>query len=226
MITVQRNLSMLLGGAVLLLLTIVSLIWIPAHGSELGVLSQTGISLAHPSGWANLFPNQVVEQNNVSARLTSLEVNKTEIAATICFDLPDTSDWWAYPRLEGQFVESSEGGLTNDDESTIQSTHRCYLYKFYNSKGFNIASGQELAIVIDALQTSLPEVITPEMVERANQRLASKGIRFAVEAQDHAIGFKILAKPENMSEETAYQLIQNALSEYFPGPWRFSVILP
>jgi hypothetical protein len=177
-------------------------------------------------GELSISPNQVVVQNGVSATLTSPQVSRSRILATICFNLPDTSDWSAYPRIEGQFFESLAGELVNYDASTMQSTYRCYLYKFYNSKGFNLSSGQELAIVIDALQTNPPEAITPEMVERANQRLAPQGVQFTIETQAHAMGFKILAKPENMSEETAYQLIQNALSESIPGPWRFSVMLP
>lgn len=189
---------------------------------------QTSVNLEIlPAEGLTLNPNQKVERNGVSAELVSLEVSRNNIDAMVCFDLPDTEDWWGSPYVVGQELTARRGTLLhNGDADIMQKTHRCYRYYMFSSQGFDIEKSKRLIIKIDDLRISLPEVPSPQMIENANRRLTSKGVQFKVITGDHSGRIEIVTKPAGMSDAQAQQFAMDALPEKVIGPWVFSVELP
>lgn len=173
--------------------------------------------------------DQTVRANNVSMTLKSLILNPSHAEALICFQMPSASDWGLttskitvgdkeYPFMGGGLA--SEKG---DPSSALTSPERC------NVVGFDIAydeSTTSVTLTVPRLQASVSEVVTPETVAMANQRLADKGIEFDYVNIDHGGNIVILKQPEGLSDGEIYPLIWDALAEQYEGPWVFTVPIP
>lgn len=172
--------------------------------------------------------DQTVVANNVSMTLKSLILNPSHAEALICFQMPSTLDWGLftsrisvgdkeYPFMGGGLAEVGGSGFA------VTSPERC------NVLGFDIVydeSVTSVTITVPRLQASVNEVVAPETVAMANQRLADKGIVFNYENIDNGGNFVIIQRPDGMSDEELYPLIWDALAEQYEGPWVFTVQIP
>jgi hypothetical protein len=98
-----------------------------------------------------------------------------------------------------------------------------------NRIGFDIPydeSASSITLTVPRLLASVPEVITPDRVQMANERLADKGIQFDYENIDHGGNIVIQKRPDGMEDVEIYPLIRDALAEQYEGPWVFTVELP
>jgi hypothetical protein len=173
--------------------------------------------------------DQTVLANNISMTLKSLIVNPSHVEALICFQMPSAVDWGLiasrltiggreYP-ISGAGIASSK----NDPMPAMTAAERC------NNVGFDIAydrSATSLTLTVPRLQASVNEVVTQEVVDRANQRLAEKGIEFKYENVDHGGNIVVLKRPEGATDPEIYPLIWNAMAEQYEGPWAFTVEIP
>ena len=110
-----------------------------------------------------------------------------------------------------------------DQFQKITDTQQC------ESIGFDVsydASVTSLTLTVPRLQATVNELVTQEVVERANQRLADKGIEFNYVNGDHSGNIVILKQPAGMSDAEAGTMIWDALAEQYDGPWEFTVELP
>lgn len=174
--------------------------------------------------------DQTVMANNVSMTLKSLILNPSHAEALICFQMPSALDWGLTAStitVGGKEYPFSGGGLASgkaDPESALTSPERC------NDVGFNIAYDMDtlstVTLTVPKLMASISEVVSKETVNKANQRLADKGIVFNYENIDHGGNFVILQRPDGMSDDEIYPLIWDALAEQHEGPWVFTVQIP
>ena len=172
--------------------------------------------------------DQTVVANNVSMTLESLALSPSYAEALICFQMPSAVDWGLTASkitVGGREYPFSGGGLAQGAEGknfAVTDPERC------NSIGFNIPydeSASSITLTVPRLLGSIPEVVTAERVEIANQRLADKGIQFNYDNIDHGGNIVILKRPENVSDVEIYPLIWDALAEQYEGPWVFTVAI-
>ncbi len=173
--------------------------------------------------------DQTVVANNVSMTLKYLIVNPSRVDAVICFQMPSAVDWGLTSSklsINGKEYSFSGGGVYEGAPGkgfSLSDAERC------NSIGFDIMydeSASSVTLTVPQLIASTNEVVTKEVVERANQRLADKGIQFDYENVDHGGNIVILKRPEGATDAEIYPLIWDALADQYEGPWVFTVQLP
>jgi hypothetical protein len=173
--------------------------------------------------------DQTVVANNVSMTLKTLVLNPSYAEALLCFQMPSPVDWGLTASkitLGGrEFPFSGGGDIRGADGKGFLLTdlERC------TSIGFNIPydeSDSSILLTVPKLVGSLPEVVTEDRVQMANQRLADKGIQIDYENIDHGGNIVILERPEGATDVEIYPLIWDALAEQYEGPWTFTVEIP
>jgi hypothetical protein len=170
--------------------------------------------------------DQNVVTNNVSMTLRTLILSPSHAEALICFQMPSAADWGLTASTvsvggkEFPFTGSELVTGTDGKNFAVTDPERC------NSVGFDIPydeTATSFALNVPKLIASIPEVITKERVEIANQRLAARGIEFDFVNVDHGGNIVLLKQPEGMTDAEIYPLIWEALAEQYEGPWLFTV---
>jgi hypothetical protein len=172
-----------------------------------------------------VFEEQVLTVKGIEIRLTSVEVNQSTVDFTLCFKAPSDEDWHADPRIEWPTSEWSMSGSRLNPGSEM-TPHRCFEHSISDHDGYDFSGQKELTIFVDRIYISAPERPTPEEVEKANRISTKKGVSFEVILGDHSGGFKIISKPEGMSEKEVSQIMWWAMEQSIEGPWTFTVPLP
>ncbi len=140
--------------------------------------------------------------------------------------MPSAADWGltvSTVTIGDQEYPFNGGGLmhgTNKQDFALTDPERC------STVGFDIAvdpSANSLTLTVPKLMASIPEVITQERVDLANQMLADEGIEFKYIILDHGSNIEIVKRPEGKTDEEIYPMIWNALTEQYEGPWVFTV---
>jgi hypothetical protein len=167
--------------------------------------------------------NQTVVANNISMTLHSLALNPSRVDAVICFQLPSFIGWGPYTArvtMGGKEYPFSGGGVLPDNFQKITDTEQC------ESIGFDVpydSSITSLTLTVPRLQASVNELVTQDVIDRANQRLADKGIEFNYVNGDHSGIIEILKQPDSMTDADVYTMIWDALADQYDGPWVFTV---
>ena len=170
--------------------------------------------------------DQTVVANNVAMTLKSLIVNPSRVDALICFQMPSAVDWGLMSsklNINGKEYSFSGGGAiegTPGKGFSLSDPERC------SSIGFDIIydeSAASIILTVPKLVASVNELVTKEVVDRANQRLADKGIQFDYENVDHGGNIVILKRPNGATDQEIYPLIWDALADQYEGPWAFTV---
>ncbi len=172
--------------------------------------------------------DQTVTANNVSMTLKTLVVNPSHVEALICFQMPSALDWQltaSKVELGGVEYPYSNGGLIHGGSGkdfTLNDAERCASIGFDAIYDESVSS---VTLTIPKLVSSIPDVITKDRVEMANQRLADKGIAFDYESGDHGSNIVVLKRPDGATDMDIYPLIWDALADQYEGPWVFTVDL-
>ena len=87
----------------------------------------------------------------------------------------------------------------------------------------------ELKLVVPRLEKSVPEVISDEAVQQANEKLAAEGIQVSYTTMRGDGGggssLTVVKKPEGMDDQEVLRRFYDALGTYHPGPWEFSLTI-
>jgi hypothetical protein len=180
--------------------------------------------------------NQTVAANGVAMTLKSLILNRSHVDALLCFQMPSAQPWgfadsqfkfsdgqngiWFQPSsslLPGDFSGQSTKMPENTDPERCAGMGFDALYD---------GSPTTVTLTIPKLTTGLsavPERIPEDLIKKANERLADKGIAFEVIPVDHGNNFNILKRPDGMSDMELYPLIWDAFADWHEGPWVFAV---
>ena len=173
--------------------------------------------------------DHTVVANDVSMTLKSLTLNPSHAEALICFEMPSAVDWGLTAStitLVGREYSLTGGGLAQTSDGKyieLTDAERC------NSIGFDIPYDESVAsitLTVPKLLASVPEIVTQDRVQMANERLAERGIEIDYENIDHGGNIVILKRPDGMEDYEIYPLIWDALAEQYEGPWEFTVEIP
>lgn len=169
-----------------------------------------------------------VTHNNLTVSVNGISVDKTKGKTDIvsCINLPDNSDWLPYTIINDGLDEIyAEQMILIDykNPETAESSYRCYHFIFPKA-----VTGKSVKFTIEKLETTIPENLTEEMCKNAQEKISKEHPTFAFSCElgDHSIGFKIAEKPKDMSDEEAYFLINQALTNTMNGPWEMDVEIP
>jgi hypothetical protein len=170
--------------------------------------------------------DQTITANGVDMTLKGIWLTPSYVEALICFQMPSAVDWGLTASIltigDRKYTYSS-GGLMQGAEGKefrLTDSERC------SSVGFDIAgdpSAGSLTLSVPKLTASIPEVVTQERVDLANQMLADKGIEFKYVVIDHGSNIEIVKRPKGKTDQEIYPLIWDALTDQYEGPWVFTV---
>lgn len=175
-------------------------------------------------------PQTLKNQEGFSLELTYANRSGDFVRAEFCYELPTNEDWQVGKFGQGVTLTAGEttypvshGGLSlKESPVNTQGEKRCSYVDFDVPKEQELG---EVAITVDRLMTSLPEVYD---CEKAQQKLENsnkgKGIVVNCRIGDHSSGFDIVNKPMDMSNEKAAELaIDEGFSSTIYGPWKFFI---
>ncbi len=169
----------------------------------------------------NIHNNLTVSVNKISLDSAN---NKTDIVS--CVDLPNNSDWLPYAVIyDGLEKIPAEQLILIDykNPETTRSSHRCYHFIFSKA-----VASESVKFTIEKLQTTIPETITSEMCNNAQEKIKREHSSFVFSCviSDHMMAYEITSTPKEMSEAEAYLLINDALTDTVNGPWEMDVKVP
>ncbi len=172
--------------------------------------------------------DQSVSANGVTIVLHDIHLTPSYDQAHVCYQLPDQSDWQIESHVQiGSAPTISQTAVRlATDKADLNSARdqRCVLID-YPASYLNTTG--PLTLTVDALHTSLPEVIPAEAIARANASVAAQGIEFEYSTQQHGARLTITRKPAALSDveanQIAFQALEQAAEKRLVGPWTFSV---
>lgn len=169
-----------------------------------------------------------VTYNNVHATVNKVTVNKVKEKTDIvsCVDLPNNSDWLPYTTITiGEETISAEQMILINYKKpeTSASSHRCYHFIFPKA-----VTSKTVKFTINKLQTTIPESLTQEMCNDAQNKIqvTYPDFSFSCNIGDHGIGLKLNETPQGMNDAEAHFLINDALTNTVSGPWEMNVSIP
>jgi hypothetical protein len=168
--------------------------------------------------------SQTVEANGISMTLKSLILNHSHIDGLVCFEMPSAQDWQPDVRFGDPYGDDWFGGpsslFLDEEPFSLTDPERCVGM---GTDVFYMGGKTLVTVKILELETSIPESIPEEMVDRANVKLADKGIVFEVKPESHDNKFNILKRPDDIPDIELGRLIWDALVDRHKGPWEFTV---
>lgn len=189
------------------------------------LLGSTGFNFSVPvHKGIEVAVDQTVEANGVKVRLESMIVNRSHTELLLCFDLPSKEDWqlWKTTIRIGDSDEILPSRASNAIAGNIRDAPSTNLSERCIELGYDAphdGRSTVISVTVPSLVTSVPEFIPSERIELANRRLESSGIVFEYSGHD----VKIMQQPLGMPDWEAYQLIWDAMADYYEGPWVFKV---
>jgi DNA-binding CsgD family transcriptional regulator len=150
----------------------------------------------------------------------------TGMRSILCVDASDGRQWMPTSNLvyKGNVIVSRGASVTSGDPSG----EMCYSVSYPGE--FKIDSSdqvrRDVSVMVTKLFMDMPEVISPEAIAQANQKLAAEGIIFEYVTVSHGARFEIKQMPAGMSETEADIKVQQALSQEAVPPQVVVFILP
>lgn len=170
-----------------------------------------------------LEPALTVTTNDVAMTLDYVAVAASATVIQVCYDLPTPQDW--HPRLtlrfeDGEPVTLSAWGIAGGKEAVADNS-RCIRGE---SPIPYLTPAETITVEVEALLTSRPEDISP-IREAAEAWLVERGLVVDFIMGERGMSLDIIERPDGMSDEELYQLIDESLRERYDGPWVFTVPL-
>lgn len=182
---------------------------------------------------------QTTSGGAVSVAFRRMDFYTTTGTATACIQLPDNADWLPVAHLvvDGEKMLTTGWRLLNaKDLATYSASYRCYEFDFLlqvdttdTSKPLDAVAARQIDFSVEKLVTALPEVITKEDCEKAQQKLRENTAGIAVVCKPAGSGlfaFEVLKKPEAMPDVEVQRVVIEALSRSVTGPWTISILKP
>jgi hypothetical protein len=190
-----------------------------------------------------LEPKQSVTANGIEMRLEKLKITPSFTIAYLCYVKPTPNDWGLVSQQNSLQIGSMqapvntygliiEAGMSGRDEYSDftgepMPNGRCV------ELGFPIGYWREqpeiLALTINEMNQSLPEILSDTEVQQAQAKLKPQGIEMDyISISGNGGGgtsFTFKKKPQGMSDEQAMRLFYEVLGYYYSGPWVFTVEL-
>lgn len=171
-----------------------------------------------------IYEDMIATNKGLTVELREIDLNPDAPTVTVCTDVPTPDDW--LPEFSA-FYDGSEIGISGwrwigPGESAYQTKYRCYQVYLTPSSAPKEFSGQ-FVFSLDYFRTIPPEQIPDILIVQAKERLKNKGIDFEVENIPHGWNITIINKPDAYSQAEAEQMVREAMTEKFEGPWTFVI---
>lgn len=161
--------------------------------------------------------------NGIEMRMLGFERAKGYLTAEICYKPLDSSKHWQLDEIvlivEGQEIPfssyKSDLGVKSPEEFLCSNTSF--------PAGVNRNLG-EVELIVGRLKTP---ALTDNDCQGAQNRLdiAKTGIVIECISTANSSGYAIKQRPENMSADEAFKIIDEAFLDFIQGPWRFKFVV-
>jgi hypothetical protein len=168
--------------------------------------------------------------NGVGFSASNFRPGQGSVFVDVCYDLPGKGVWdinqaaLQYVGGEASDFNVQETSLSIATDDKMKGV-RCMTLEFVS-----IPANADLSSITLEIR-AIGMIAPPEGKEceeyntrkkNADKKMAEQGIEVSCEQQDGMVQLKINKKPENMSEDKAYQLINKYLNGWTEGPWVFT----
>lgn len=171
-----------------------------------------------------IYENMKVTNKGLTAELREIDLNPDFPTVTICIEVPTLGDW--LPRFSGTYNGNEVRWWAYEwigpGDSAYQAKYRCYRVSLSRSTAPKSFSGR-FVFSLDYFETSLPEQIPEFLIALAKERLKEKGIIFEVQNTTRGWDIIVLNKPDAYTQAEAEQMVREAMTEKFEGPWTFVI---
>ncbi|MCC7119542.1 MAG: hypothetical protein IT310_13540 [Anaerolineales bacterium] len=171
----------------------------------------------------------VIAKQGLTAEIREYDLNPDYPTVTVCTDLPSIADWLPIftASFNGKEIGIWQVMLIDPDGAAPEKKNRCYLAMLVEGN-FKPGEKGKLIFRIEYFQMSIPELLPDELLIKAKNNLKDKGLDIDFEMQnvDHGQIVIIKTKPSTLTDEQAYQAIQEAIAqapEKIQGPWTFVI---
>jgi hypothetical protein len=170
-------------------------------------------------------PDQTVEAAGITMRLETLTVNPSLSTARLCFTYRALGDWVVDASLRiGDGPSVPADGFSQSPLADPVSDERCQELSFDSP-----CAGVPTQAVLTAIRlVTNPEMPTDASCAAAREQLLAEGsgVDFRCILTNGGGSFEVLAKPQGMTDQAAFRLIEDLFRQIVPGPWVFTVDLP
>ncbi|MCB9458454.1 MAG: DUF4179 domain-containing protein [Anaerolineaceae bacterium] len=170
-----------------------------------------------------LEPDMTITQNDIDITLQEVLIAPSQTEIVLCFELPDGRDWQPNTRIMIDGREGLPSGYGLIQLPSPEMVERCTKISFMVAY---LAEDETMTITVDRLQTSIPDVYTPELFATASERLAEQGIVVTFELGEHGMRYEVIESPEGLGESEVGMAVFDALREHYAGLWEFTISLP
>jgi hypothetical protein len=187
-----------------------------AQGPEVNS-SLPDVSILSQTGDAGTSSKDTV--NGIEIEASNFRVESGRLLVDVCFELPSEADWLLdlpFVEIGGETISAWEVNLIDfryGEDGT--PTHRC------DWAGIPLDEGTEVStftLVIPRLETSSPDNLDCDLAQKKLDQ-AETGIVVECFEGDFTYGYTVVQKPDDMSDEQAYQIAADAFIETLDGPW-------
>lgn len=170
-------------------------------------------------------------KSDVMVTVKNVQTRKADIQVEMCIDMPNLEPWNPYATLtvDGTVIPNSEVDLINaKDPEVMQTTYRCYLFTFpFSTEGSLSGKG---VIRLEKLWMELGRgQLTGETlvdVKKRVEKVAPEVDFELVHVSDKGGGgvyFRIISKPEGLSDADVMQLILQMSIDELPTNWQAEI---
>lgn len=163
----------------------------------------------------------------------SVQVNAQDVQAEVCIPLPSQAAWEPFASLtvDGQrFTNTVVALLDAKNPDIMETARRCYRFTF--QVGTGRVQSATATLKLEKLSREVDGgLLTPQGETAARTRLQKEypqldfKVVFVNETGGGGADIQVLSLPENMSEEQAIMLIQQASMEEVAGNWQQEISL-
>lgn len=177
-------------------------------------------------------PGQTDKKNGVEMRLDQVILNPSYIDLRLCYQAPASPTLPAGSgilwTLDGATLEMNEGASTQMSEVLSGPTANsqgdiCEIVGYAIPAPANLKASQIKVHVARLVAVENESNLSSQFKEDAKARLAQQGIEVDFESvnSDNTHLWKILKKPDGMTDDEANQEVLNLLIHTIEGPWNF-----
>lgn len=186
-------------------------------------------------------PNLISENSGVIATLQRVEINPSFTTANLCLQLEDNHGW--YPEISiladnKSIPANAELTIWTNYDSSLDwyesfSAFRCYRFTFPAKLIENsILQTDKIDILLSNIVINYKDAMTQEECTEIRNKIqaVTPDLDFVCHidyrGDGYGFGLEITKIPQGMSNEIAYQVVEDSFKKSISGNWLFSINLP
>ena len=177
-------------------------------------------------------PEAAFEAGELTVELNRVSVNRSTAVLEACVTLDDHHSWQPEAAIlyQGQELLATEYVLTeplnpSDGATVLESTHRCFSFLFLSDSPLDALEDFQIGISQVVVDNTNPGTVTQADCETAKSQVEAEHPGLEIRCYETEIRgqqqhwFEIVALPEGIAQEEAYEWVVAAFRRTIPGPW-------